>query len=165
MTPSEPNKHSFRSVRHPLHPQECLTHCTCTCARGRTHLPYLDVRFLDRLRVRVNDVLHVEKVVFFNVLEFLENKSGVVFFKTNSIVSPGTITQNKSIPGNSASISCPCCFLYLSGWSRVPKHTHTHISAPMGCQLVSSQNTSGGIHFCFKHMYGLIWASGVNRGE
>lgn len=163
MTPSEPSKHSSRSVRHPLHPQECLTHCTCTCARGCPHLPYLDMCFLDRLRVRVNDVLHVENVVFFNVLEFLENKAGVVFFKINSIIFTDTITQNKSIPGNSASIFC--CFLYLFGWSRVPKHTRIHISAPKRCQLVFSQNTSGGILFCFKHTYGLIWASGVNQGE
>ena len=71
MTHSEPNKHSFRSVRHPLHPQECLTHRTRTCVPEGTHLSYLDVCFLDRLRVRVNDLLHVDNVVFFDVLEFL----------------------------------------------------------------------------------------------
>lgn len=153
MAPSEPSEHSSRSVRHPLHRQECLTHCTCTCAQGCTHLPYLDVCFLHRLRVRVNDVLHVENVVFFNVLEFLEKEAGVLFFKINSIISTGAITQSKSIPGNCASIFCPCRFLYLFGWSRVPKrthpHTHTHIcSHQMSITVVFSRNASGGIHFC-----------------
>lgn len=71
VTHSEPNEHSFRSVRHPLHPQECPTRRTCPCVRGGTHLYYLDLRFLDRLRVRVNNLLHVENVAFFDVLEFL----------------------------------------------------------------------------------------------
>lgn len=73
MTHGEPNEHSLRSVRHLLHPQECLRPRPRPCVRVHTHLSRLDVRFVDRLRVRLNDLLHVEDVVFFNVLEFLWN--------------------------------------------------------------------------------------------
>lgn len=113
MTHSEPSEHSFRSVRHPLHPQECPTHRTRPCVRGGTHLHYLDVRFLDRLRVRVNHILHVEKVAFFDVLEFLENEPSVVLFKINGIIPTDRTRQNKrkaeiGLPYSAPDTSCNC---------------------------------------------------------
>lgn len=72
MTRGEPSERRARSTRHLLHPQECL--------RGRTvrvgaHLSDLDVGLVDGLRVRVDDVLHVDDVAFFDVLEFLQNRA------------------------------------------------------------------------------------------
>lgn len=51
----------------------------CVCVYTHTHLSYLNVRFVDGLRVRLDDRLHVEDVVFFNVLESLQRMERKVY--------------------------------------------------------------------------------------
>lgn len=65
LTPSEPGR-----VNADLHPPEC----SGACARARTHLSDLHVRFVHGPRVRADDVLHVDDVAFFDGLEFLQSK-------------------------------------------------------------------------------------------
>lgn len=78
MTHSEPNEHGLRSTRHLLHPQECLE-------RWYTHLSYLNVRFIHGLCICLNDLLHLENVVLFDVLEFLQDKASAVMARLQII--------------------------------------------------------------------------------
>lgn len=181
MTHSEPNEHSLRSIRHLLHPQECLRPCLCACPHSP--LPFERVfrrqtasmtewspscgecGFLRCLGISVKQgerrLWHggaASHSVFWNQI----NGGSTNLHHGVRLVYTGMKTEKQTWKLPYHFLILPLHASCVSVWVVYGAHTHTqtetqtytHTAPPIGCKLFCSRDTLTGVHFW---LWTVVW--------